>query len=72
MRLIQSSIIIVSLTLLATCFAKNEASVRGLKKAKGSKLPTKSVKSFKSSKKAKAAKSDKTKSGKVSNPSPGK
>jgi len=70
MRLIQSSIIIVSLTLLATCFAKNEASVRGLKKAKGSKLPTKSVKSFKSSKKAKAAKSDKTKTGKVSNPSP--
>merc|ERR1712238_441950 len=59
----------------ATCFAKNEASIRGLKKAKGSKLPTKSfksksVKSFKSSKKAKAAKSDKTRSGKVSNPSP--
>merc|ERR1712238_106616 len=57
----------------ATCFAKNEASIRGLKKAKGSKLPTKSfksksVKSFKSSKKAKAAKSDKTRSGKVSNP----
>ena len=70
MKLIQSSIIIVSLTLLATCFAENEASVRGLKKAKASK--TKSVKSFKSSKSAKAAKSDKTKSGKVSNPSPGK
>jgi len=71
MRLIQSSIIIASLTFLATCFAKNEASVRGLKNAKGSKLPTKSfksksVKSFKSSKKAKAAK----KSGKVSNPTP--
>jgi len=72
MRLIQSSIIIVSLTLLATCFAKNEASVRGLKKAKGSKLPTKSVKSFKSSKKAKAAKSDKTKTGKKSKTPKGK
>jgi len=77
MRLIQSSIIIASLTLLATCFAKNEASIRGLKKAKGSKLPTKSfksksVKSFKSSKKAKAAKSDKTKTGKKSKTPKGK
>ena len=30
---------------MATCFAENEASIRGLKDAKGSKLPTKSSKS---------------------------
>jgi len=59
MRLLQSSIIIASLTLLATCFAENEASIRGLKDAKSSK--SKSVKSFKSSKNAEAAKRKKTK-----------
>ena len=59
MRLLQSSIIIASLTLLATCFAENEASIRGLKDAKSSK--SKSVKSFKSSKNPEAAKRKKTK-----------
>ena len=75
MKRIQSSIIIVSLTFLATCFAeKNETSIRGLKDAKGSKVPiksskSKSDKSSKFSKNAKAAKSDKSKSGKAYNPS---
>ena len=71
MKWIQSSIIIVSLTFLATCFAeKNEASIRGLKDAKGSKVQiTSSDKSSKFSKNAKAAKSDKSKSGKAYNPS---
>ena len=59
MRLLQSSIIIASLTLLATCFAENEASIRGLKEPKSSK--SKSVKSFKSSKNGKAAKRKKAK-----------
>jgi len=46
MKWIQSSIIIVSLTFLATCFAdKNEATIRGLKDKKGSKVSIKSSKS---------------------------
>ena len=71
MKWIQSSIIIVSLTFLATCFAgKNEARIRGLKDAKGSKVQIKSSdKSSTFSKNAKAAKSDKSKSGKAYNPS---
>ena len=71
MKRIQSSIIIVSLTFLATCFAeKNEASIRGFKDAKGSEVQIKSSdKSSKFSKNAKAAKSDKSKSGKAYNPS---
>ena len=71
MKWIQSSNIIVSLTFLATCFAeKKEASIRGLKDAKGSKVQIKSSdKLSKFSKNAKAAKSDKSKSGKAYNPS---
>ena len=71
MKWIQSSIIILSLTFLATCLAeKNEASRRGLKDAKGSKVQIKSSdKSSKFSKNEKAAKSDKSKSDKAYNPS---